>query len=64
MSGESIGVLEDVLQYGSVDTWVFKCGKKHMMAPALRRVFTEVDTVAGRILVDREALNEVALFED
>ena len=35
-----------------------------MMAPALRRVFTEVDTVAGRILVDREALNEVALFED
>jgi len=62
--GVSVGVLKDVLQYGSVDTWVFKCGRRTMMAPALLRVFTDVDTENGRITVDRDALNEVAVFED
>lgn len=37
--GETMGVLTDVLQHGSVDTWVFKCGRKSMMVPALLRVF-------------------------
>lgn len=63
-AGESIGILSDVLQYGPVDTWVFKRGKKSMMVPALLRVFPDVDAANGKISVNREALNEVAVVED
>ena len=59
----TLGVLTDVLQHGSVDTWVFS-GKRPFMAPALLRVFPEVDTDARRILVVKGALEEVAVFED
>lgn len=59
----TLGVLTDVLQHGSVDTWVFS-GDRPFMAPALLRVFPDVDTEARRIRVAREALEEVAVFED
>lgn len=59
-----IGVLTDVLQHGPVDVYVFKTSKGTMMAPALKTVFTEVDTAAGIIRVDAERLAEVAVFED
>lgn len=62
-NGSRLGVLTDVLQHGSVDTWVFS-GDRPFMAPALLRVFPEVDTEARRILVVKEALEEVAVFED
>ncbi|MBR2822702.1 MAG: 16S rRNA processing protein RimM [Clostridia bacterium] len=62
-SGAELGTLSDVLQNGPVDTWVFT-GKRPFMAPALRRVFPEVDTEARRILVVKDALEEVAVFED
>ena len=60
---EVIGVLTDVLQYGTVDTWVF-AGPRPFMAPALRAVFPEVDAEAKLIRVVSEKLNEVAVFED
>ena len=62
-NGNTLGVLTDVLQHGSVDTWVFS-GARPFMAPALLRVFPEVDTEARRIRVLRKALKEVAVFED
>ena len=62
-NGNTLGVLTDVLQHGSVDTWVFS-GHRPFMAPALLRVFPDVDTEARRIRVVREALEEVAVFED
>lgn len=62
--GTVIGTLTDVLQYGTVDTWVFKTGKGTMMVPALLAVFPAVDTEAGRITADPEKLSEVAVFED
>ena len=62
-NGNTLGVLTDVLQHGSVDTWVFS-GDRPFMAPALLRVFPDVDTEARRIRVAREALEEVAVFED
>ena len=61
--GNEIGVLTDVLQYGSVDTWVFRTPSGTMMAPALLSVFTQVDAEAGRILVCAEKLQEVAVFD-
>lgn len=62
--GNEIGVLKDVLQYGTVDTYVFKTKKGDMMAPALLKVFPTVDVENKRILVDSERLAEVAVFED
>ncbi len=59
-----IGVVTDVLQHGPVDVYVFKTPKGVMMAPALKTVFTEVDTAAGIIHTDAERLAEVAVFED
>lgn len=60
-TGCVIGTLTDVLQYGSVDTWVFDTGSGTLMAPALRAVFPEVDPENKRIGVVREKLEEVAV---
>ena len=59
--GEVIGTLTDVLQYGTVDTWVFRTPEGTLMAPALKDVFPEVDAENKRILVVRERLEEVAV---
>ena len=59
--GREIGVLTDVLQYSTVDTWVFKTAGGTLMAPALRSVFTAVDPENRVITVDPEKLEEVAV---
>ena len=61
--GKSIGVLEDVLQHGVVDVYVFRAKGRSVMAPALKAVFPAVDVAAKRITVVRERLNEVAVWE-
>ena len=63
-SGREIGVLQDVLQHGPVDTWVFRTPDGTMMAPALLSVFPEVDPEAGLISVVSARLQEVAVFEN
>ena len=60
-TGAEIGVLTDVLQYGSVDTWVFKTKAGTLMAPALLAVFPAVDVKNKVIQVIREKLEEVAV---
>lgn len=62
--GVSLGRLTDVLQHGPVDTWVFEGGPRPFMAPALKKVFPEVDPAARRISVLSDRLEEVAVFED
>ena len=62
--GETVGTLVDVLQYGHVDTYVFRTRRGSMMAPALKAVFVETDVENRRLTVDRERLEEVAVFED
>ena len=59
--GNEIGVLTEVLQYGTVDTWVFKTKAGSLMAPALLSVFPAVDVENRTILVVREKLEEVAV---
>ena len=59
--GDFIGILSSVLQYGTVDTWVFDTGFGILMAPALRSVFPDVDPVSKKILVIRDRLEEVAV---
>ena len=60
-AGEVIGTLTDVLQYGTVDTWVFQTGTGTLMAPALKAVFPEVDAAGRKILAVRDRLEEVAV---
>jgi 16S rRNA processing protein RimM len=59
-----VGVLIDVLQYGTVDTYVFRTKHGSLMAPALKAVFVETDVENRKIVVDRERLEEVAVLED
>ena len=61
--GNPVGTLTDVLQYGSVDTWVFRTSSGTLMAPALLSVFPEVDPAAGKIRVCAEKLREVAVLD-
>lgn len=63
-SGETLGVLTDVLQNGPVDVYVFKTAKGSLMAPALKAVFPSADLDAGILRVDRARLNEVAVWEN
>lgn len=63
-SGNCIGTLSDVLQYGPVDTWVFRTSAGTLMAPALLSVFPSVDPAAGIILVCSEKLREVAVYDN
>ena len=59
--GTVLGVLTDVLQYGTVDTWVFTTPDGTLMAPALKAVFPDVDVEHKTIRVCRERLEEVAV---
>ena len=59
--GCTVGTLTDVLQYGTVDTWVFRTVGGTLMAPALKAVFPEVDTEGKRIRVVRDRLEEVSV---
>ena len=63
-AGKSIGVLQDVLQHGVVDVYVFKAKGKSVMVPALKAVFPTVDVAEKRISVIREKLDEVAVWEE
>lgn len=56
-----IGTLSEVLQHGTVDTWVFQTDGGILMAPALKAVFPVVDPEKKRILVVREKLEEVCV---
>lgn len=60
-NANTIGVLTDVLQYGTVDTWVFKTPSGTLMAPALKSVFPEVNPENRTILVISDRLEEVAV---
>ena len=59
--GTVIGTLTDVLQHGTVDTWVFRTDGGTLMVPALKTVFPEVDVQAGTILAVRDRLEEVSV---
>ena len=63
--GQAIGRLTDVLTPNSVcDVYVFSTPRGEMMMPALRRVVRKVDLEAGRMVLDAQALAEVAVWQD
>ena len=62
--GNEIGTLKDVLTPGGVDVFVFKTKKGTLMMPALKTVILEMDADEGKIILDENRLEEVALYED
>ncbi len=62
--GALVGVLKDVLQYGAADVYVVANGAKTIMFPALERVFLSEDPNRGKIVLDKRAFDEVAVYED
>ena len=60
-NGVLVGTLSEVLQHGTVDTWVFRTEGGTLMAPALKAVFPFVDPEKKAISVIREKLEEVCV---
>ena len=62
--GNQLGVLRDVLTPGGVDVFVLKTPKGNLMFPALKEVLLEMNAEEGRLVLDENRLEEVALYED
>ena len=62
--GREVGTLKDVTHAGGADVFVFDTPYGEMMMPALKAVIREMDPESGRIVLDREKLREVAVYEN
>ena len=62
--GNQLGVLKDVLTPGGVDVFVLKTPKGNLMFPALKEVLLEMNAEEGKLVLDENRLEEVALYED
>ena len=62
--GGEIGVLKDVLTPGGTDIFVFDTPAGEVMVPIIEKVVVSLDVEAGRIVLNEETLNEVAVYED
>ena len=62
--GSQLGVLKDVLTPGGVDVFVLKTPKGNLMFPALKEVLLEMNADEGKLVLDENKLEEVALYED
>ena len=62
--GNQLGILKDVLTPGGVDVFVLKTPKGTLMFPALKEVLLEMNADEGKLVLDENKLEEVALYED
>lgn len=62
--GELVGVLKDVLTPGSNDVYVLDTPEGEVLLPALYSVVPDIDVERRRITVDREKMQEVAVFPE
>lgn len=69
--GRALGVLRDVLQYGTADVYVIRpqegaAGKSQtgLMVPALKRLLVRVEPEQQRIVLDAGVLEEVAVWDE
>ena len=62
-SGTVLGRVTDVMQPGPNDVFVIRTPRGEMLVPILRQVLTRVDVENRQIVLDRERLKEVAVFD-
>lgn len=65
IDGERIGKINDILQYGSADIYVIDCvDGRQSMIPAIERIILSTDVQNKKIVLDRQAYEDLALYED
>lgn len=64
LTGETIGVLVDVLTPGSNDVYVLDTPMGEVLLPALHSVVLDVDIYQKRITVDQRRMQEVAVYPE
>lgn len=66
VDNEVLGEIENILQYGSADIYVVKGAnnKKDFMFPCLKTVLKKVDTENKLINLNKEILEQIAVYED
>lgn len=63
--GRPIGTLREVLRPNAVcDVYAFDTPRGEMLMPALRRAVARVDVEGGVIVLDEQALSEVAVWQN
>ena len=61
---EKIGTLIDVLQYGSADVYVISTKKGKAMIPAIKRILVSVDVDNKKIVLDKQAYDDLVVYEE
>ena len=63
-NGTSVGVVKDVLQYGSADVFVCTKGLKEISFPFLKDLIVEVNIERKTVVLSGKRFSEVAVYED
>ena len=58
-----VGTVADILQYGAADVYVVK-GDKNFMFPCLKTVLAKVDVENKKLYLNKEILEQIAVYED
>ena len=61
--GAELGFVTDVLETNANDVYVIE-GERKLLVPALKKLLASVDIGNKRIVLDKDVLGEVGLFED
>lgn len=63
-NGETVGVVEEILQYGSADVYVCRNGDREVSFPFLEDLVLKTDLDSKTIELRAERFSEVAVYED
>ena len=62
--GTKVGVVKDVLQYGSADVFVCSDGEKEISFPFLKDLIVEINIERKSVVLNKKRFGEVAVYED
>lgn len=63
-NGTTVGIVKQVLQYGSADVFVCFDGEKEVSFPFLNDLVSEVNIDCKKIILNSKRFGEVAVYED
>lgn len=62
---KNVGVVKEILQNGSADVYVVQGeNKKNLMFPAIKRILLEVNIAEKKVVLDKEAFDDLVVYED